>query len=89
MRGSIHVSGTYRWLKKGVPGGSRFLTGGAGFPCQGVGSTLPPPASCPQTVPLNDLRIVPSGLNEPQFRQRHLAGAENRENNSDRVGELP
>jgi hypothetical protein len=41
MHGSMHVSGTYRWVKKGgVPGGSRFLRGG-GFPCQGQGLSRP------------------------------------------------
>jgi hypothetical protein len=87
MQGSMHVSGTYRWLKKGgVPEGSRFLTGGgAGFPCQGGRIHLPPPASLPAAVRLNDLRIVPSGIDEAQFPvlfprnvERDLVADENR-----------
>jgi hypothetical protein len=67
MHGSMHVSGTYRWLKKGGPWGVSIFEGGGGFPCQGVGSTLPSPASLPATVRLNDLRIVPSGIDQVQF----------------------
>jgi hypothetical protein len=86
MQGSMHVSGTYRWLKKGgVPEGSRFLTGGRASRARGVGSTLPPPASLPAAVRLNDLRIVPSGIDEAQFPvlfprnvERDLVADENR-----------
>jgi hypothetical protein len=41
--------------------------GDHGFACRGVGSALPPPASLPAACRLNDLRIVPSGVNQPQF----------------------
>jgi hypothetical protein len=85
MQGSMHVSGTYRWLKKGGSLGVSIFEGGAGFPCQGVGSTLPPPASLPAAVRLNDLRIVPSGIDQAQFPvlfprnvEPHRVGFENR-----------
>jgi hypothetical protein len=69
--------------------GSRFLTGGHRLFVDPLQSSTQLVRSSAAPHRLHDLRIVPSGLNEPQFRQRHLAGAENRENNSDRVGELP
>jgi hypothetical protein len=79
------VSGTYRWVKKGGPWGVSIFEGGGGFPCQGVGSALPPSASLPAAVRLNDLRIVPSGIDEAQFPvlfprnvERDLVADENR-----------
>jgi hypothetical protein len=85
MQGSMHVSGTYRWLKKGGSLGVSIFEGGAGFPCQGVGSTLPPPASLPAAVGLNDLRIVPSRRKQAPFPvlfprnvERDLVADENR-----------
>src|ERR1700757_1438033 len=68
MHGSMHVSGTYSWKKPGgAGGGSWFFGGGSSLPLWGVGFALPPPASLPVAVRLNDLRIVPSGIDEAQF----------------------
>jgi hypothetical protein len=67
MHSSMHVTDTYRWLKKGGPWGVSIFEGGAGFPCQGVGSTLLPPANLPAAVRLNDLRIVPPASTKCNF----------------------
>jgi hypothetical protein len=60
------------------------LTGGR-FPCQGVGCTLPPPASLPAAFRLNDLRIARSGIDQcnflvlfPRNVERDLVADENR-----------
>ena len=86
MHGSMHVSGTRSWKKPGGRRGVLVFEGGViAPPCRGVGSTLPPPASLPAAVRLNDLRIVPSGVNQAQFPvffprnvERDLVADENR-----------
>jgi hypothetical protein len=67
MHGSIHVSGTSKLVKnRGAPEGVPILTRGSPLPLPGVGPALPPLRACPRRR-LNDLRIVPSGANQPQF----------------------
>src|SRR5262249_48602031 len=46
---------------------AHLLTGGSLRITEGVGSALPPPASLPADVRLNDPHIVPSGVNQPRF----------------------
>ena len=62
--------------------GAQHESGSASF---GIRSTLPPPASLPAAVRLNDLRIVPSGANQAEFPvlfprnvEPHRVGFENR-----------
>jgi hypothetical protein len=58
MHGSVHVSGTYRWKKRG--GGRRgvlvFEGGESSLPLPGVGSALPPLRACPQPSDGTSLR---------------------------------
>jgi hypothetical protein len=85
MHGSMHVSGTYSWKKPGGRRGVLVFKGGSSLPLPGGSSTLPPPASLPAAVRLNDLRIVPSGIEQVQFPvlfaqngERDRVGFENR-----------
>jgi hypothetical protein len=56
-------------VKNGAPplGGLDFDQGVTSSCWRGVGSALPPPASLPAAVRLNDPHIVPSGVNQPRF----------------------
>jgi hypothetical protein len=69
MHGSMHVSGTCSLVKNqgGSEGGPSFRRGGHRSPLPGVGATLRRPASLPATVRVNDLRIVPSGVDQCNF----------------------
>jgi hypothetical protein len=68
MHGSMHVSAPKLEKTRGGRRGVLVFEGGViAPPCKGVGSTLPPPASLPAAVRLNDLRIVPSGIDQVQF----------------------
>jgi hypothetical protein len=51
----------------GSEGGLVFEGGVIAPPCRGVGATLPRPASLPAAIRLNDLRIVPCGIDQVQF----------------------
>jgi hypothetical protein len=69
----------------GRRGGPSFRGGVIAPPCRGVGATLRRPASLPAPVGLNDLRIVPSGINHAQLPvlfprnvERDLVADENR-----------
>jgi hypothetical protein len=82
----MHVSATHSWKNQGGRRGVLVFEGGViAPPCQGIRSTLLPPASLPAAVRLNDLRIVPSGANQAEFRalfprnvERDLVADENR-----------
>ena len=85
MQGSMHVSGTYSWKNQGAGGGVLVFEGGHRSPCQGVGSTLPSPASLPAAVRLNDLVIGAFGIDHcsfpvlfPRNVEPHRVGFENR-----------
>src|SRR5262245_32592548 len=61
---SAPIAGKTRGGRRGV---LVFEGGVIAPPCRGVGSAPPPPASLPAAIGLNDLRIVPSGIDQAQF----------------------
>jgi hypothetical protein len=68
MHGSMHVSGALLLEKpRGTGGGVLVFEGGVIAPPVGVGFALPPPASLPAAVRLNDLRIVLPASTKVQF----------------------
>jgi hypothetical protein len=86
MHGSMHVSGALLLEKpRGTGGGVLVFEGGVIAPPVGVGFALPPPASLPAAVRLNDLRIVLPASTKcnflvlfPRNVERDLVADENR-----------